>query len=252
LIFELVAGSQAFRLCDGAGTTLQTGFLVIEVDSWTMVEIYMTCSASGTVTLKINNTTDFTYSGDTDYRGTGSFRRFRFYNYNSGSQQYGQTFIDDLAINNGSGTYQTTYAGLGGVYYLKPNGEGATTTWTPSSGTVHYEMVDEQTRNTTDWIQAVDTGEIDLFELEDTPSYVNTINLVQVLYSAAVTESGYNLIMDVVRQGTVNYADGTATAVSLVPSYLMYHGTAYYVQPNGSGAWGTVEVDALQAGVEIA
>ena len=251
LIFDFSAGDQVIVVKDGAGTELQTGFLTMEIDAWYMVEIYMHCDASGTVTVKINNTTDFTYSGDTDYRGTTTLRRFQFY----GGGQAGVSkgfYLDDLAVNDDAGSYQTTYAGLGGVYYLKPDGEGATTTWTPSSGTVHYEMVDEQVRNTTDWIQAVDTGEIDLFELEDSPSYVNTINLVQVLYSAGVTESGYNLLMDVVRQGTVNYPNGTATVVTLTPTYLMYRGTAYYVQPNGSGAWGTVEIDALQAGVEIA
>ena len=251
LIFDFVAGAQTIRVKDGGGSTLATGWLTLDVDAWYLIEIYIKCDASGTVTIKINNTTDFTYSGDTDYRGTTTLRRFQF--YGGGQAGYTKGFLlDDLAVNNASGSYQTTYAGLGGVYYLKPNGEGATATWTPSTGTVHYTMVDENPRNTTDWIQATDTGDIDLFELEDSPSYVNTINLVQVLYSAGVTESGYNLLMDVVRHGTVNYSDGTSTIVTVTPAYLLYFGTAYYVQAGGTTAWGTTDIDALQAGVEIA
>lgn len=231
-------------------TPLGTADYTLKSDRWYVIEAQVKVdNTAGTVVIKVNNTTVLSYVGDTAGGATDTIAAIRF--GASGQTGINYSWLDDIAVNDTMGSYQNTWPGLGGVYMLKPNADGAVTEWTPSTGTAHYALVDETPANTTDWVQAVTAGDTDLFGLENSPTYVNTINLVEVVYEAAVTESGYNTVADVVRQGTVNYPGGTATVVSIAPGYGLFKGTAHYVQPNGSGAWGTVEVDALQAGVEI-
>ena len=237
-----------------AGTLLATGTLVLRPNIWCVVQgRVLIDDVSGAVTVTINNTTVVAYSGDTKATGVAGVRSVQFRAaVGTLTGFYGYTYIDDIAVNDTTGSYENTWPGLGGVYMLKPTADGATATWDTSTGTTHYTLVDDVPANTTDWIQARDTGEIDLFELSNTPTYVNKINLVEVLYQAAVTESGYNIMTDVLRDDGVNYTDGTATVVGIVPGYVLYKGTAYYRRPaDGTTAWGTADVDALQAGVQI-
>lgn len=250
----VVSRGGAGRMGATGATPIATANYSLKADRWYVIEAQVKVdNSAGTVVVKVNNSTVLSYTGDTAAGATTAIAVVHFGCYNPAAG-YGVDYawLDDIAVNDTTGSYQTTWPGLGGVYLLRPDGDGATTTWDCSTGTVHYTLVDDVPANTTDWVQAVSSGEIDLYDLEAAPTYVNTINLVEVLYQAAVTESGYNTIMDVVRQGTVNYTDGTSTIVNLAADgYEMYKGTAYYVQPNGSGVWGTTEVNALQAGVEI-
>ena len=234
------------------GTLIATGTVVIRSDVWCIVQgRVLIHDTTGAVTVTINNTTAVAYSGDTQATSVAGMRSITFRGAVAAPVS-GFCYLDDVAFNDTTGSYQTTYPGLGGVYLLTPTADGATTTWDPSTGAVHYTLVDDVPANTTDWIQARDTGEIDLFELSNTPTYVNTINLVEVLYSAAVTASGYNLLTDVLRDGTVNYTDGTSTVVGIIPGYVLYKGTPHYNRPaDGTTPWGTADVDALQAGVQI-
>lgn len=250
------SATQAFDLYRGTqetGTLLATGSIVLRAAIWYMIEgRVLIDDATGAVTVKVNNTTGLAYAGDTKATAVAGIRSIMFQGANSVLSSYGYFYIDDVAVNDAVGSDQATYPGMGGVFLLKPTADGATVTWDTSTGTTHYTLVDDIPANTTDWIQALDTGEIDLFEVEDAPTYVNTINLVEVLYQAAVTESGYNLLTDVLRYGTVNYTDGTSTVVGLVPGYVLYKGSPYYKRPDdGTSVWGTAEVNALQAGVEI-
>ena len=225
----------------------------LQTNRWAILEVQAKIdSAAGTCVVKLNNTTILSFTGDTS-AGTDAIRTLEFgaRGATTGEGLDG-IYYDDIAVNDTTGNYENTWPGLGGVFLLKPTAEGATTTWDTSTGTAHYELVDDVPANTTDWIQALDTGEIDLFELEDAPTYVNQINLVEVMYQAAVAESGYNIMTDVLRDGTVNYTDGTSTVVSIAPGYDLYKGTAYYRRPaDGTTAWGTADVNALQAGVQI-
>ena len=247
-------GTQSFDLYRGtsSGTLLATGTVVVRANVWCVVQGRIVINDStGVVSVSINNTTALSYSGDTLATTVAGVRSFTFRGAND-VFTIGYVYIDDVAFNDTTGANQATYPGLGGVFLLKPTADGATTTWDTSTGTVHYTLVDDVPANTTDWIQALTTGEIDLFEMEAAPTYVNTINLVEVLYSAAVTESGYNLLTDVLRYGTVNYTDGTSTVVGLVPGYVLYKGSPYYKRPDdGTSIWGTADVNALQAGVQI-
>lgn len=246
-------GTQTLNLYRG-DTLIASGSLVIRADVWTMIQGHIVVhDSTGVVVITHNNVTSLSFSGDTketDVDGVRSFT-FRASNAYSGEKGLGKVYIDDLAFNDTSGSYQNSWPGLGGVYLLMPNADGSDNDWTPSTGSDNYAMVDEQPRNTTDWVQALGTGNVDLYDHEDTPLYIETINLVEVVYQAAVIESGYNEIEDIIYQAGTAYYGGTTTITPIVNDYTLFKGTAHYVQPNAAGAWGTAEVNAAEFGFWI-
>lgn len=236
------------------GSQLATGNFNLTSDTWYVIECYLKVDASaGQFICKINGATCIGYTGDTQAGATAGIRTVQIGATASGISSGIKTFYyDDVAINDTTGSYQNSWVGLGGVYLLKPTADGAQTDWTPSSGTVNYAMVDEVPDDaSTTYVQGLSASTIDLYEVENCPAYVAAINVVEVVYQAAVIESGYNAITDVVRVGTVNYNGTENTIVPIIPTYQLYKGTAHYVNPATGTVWGTVEVNAMQAGMEI-
>lgn len=243
------SGTQAFDLKRGV-TTLTAGGNAISADRWYVMEGHIVINASGAITIKLNGVTHVAYTGDTDTGSSGV--RSILYTGSSTVTHADYIAIDDIAFNDTQGSYQNSWIGLGGIYLLKPNAEGATQDFTPSAGTVHYTLVDDVPANITDWVQGDAGGQIELFEVEDTPTYITTVDLVEIVGQAAVVESGSNDLQGIMRQGTVNYSGTvTTTVVSVADSYAVIKSEPWYVQPSTSTAWGTADVNALQAGWEI-
>lgn len=245
------SGTQAIDIKVGA-TTLAAGGYAIAANRWYVMEGHIVIDAStGVVAVKMDNVTHVGYNGDTLGAGNSGVRSI-IYTGSSTVTINDYIAIDDVAWNDVDGSYQNSWIGLGGVFFLAANGEGTTQEFTPSAGTVHYAMVDDIPANTTDWVQGDTSGQLEQFTVEDTPTYITTVDLVEVVCQAAIVESGSNDLRSVVRQGTVDYS-GTpiTTVVSITDSYVIVKGSALYVQPDASGAWSTAAVDAMEAGWEI-
>ena len=113
-------------------------------------------------------------------------------------------------------------------------------------------MVDERPPdNDTTYVQGLNIGETELYSIDDCPLYINTINLVEVIYLGALIESGYNYVRDLVRIGTVNYTGGTTTIVPIEPAYTVYKRQTHYISPATTSAWGTAEINGMEAGFDI-
>lgn len=232
------------------GNRLAAGSIALKANTWIMIEINLVVGASGSFTMKINGTTSIAYSGDTDYTGAGDVQQIIFRAGYIGGALW-ESYLDDIAINDTSGSYQDSWAGLGGIFYLKPTADG-TVEWTPSAGTLNYAMVDDiPPDNATTYVQAVANGDRDLYEIEDCPQYINTVNLLEVYYEAALVTSGYNEVTDVVSVAGTVYSGSERTIVPITPAFELFKGTTHYVSPNTGIAWATAEINAMWAGMEI-
>ncbi len=250
--FELVynGGTGSLDWYDNANNELAIGSVLIPTDAWVVVEFHVTVSGSGALVAKVNGTTCAGYSGNTDFSGDGNVRSLYF--QLEGGPGVGNIYLDDIGINDAEGSYQNSWLGLGGVFYLEPVADGDQTDWTPSSGTVNYAMVDDiPPDNATTYNQAVTPGEIDLYVVDDCPEYVAAINLVQVVYRATLATSGYNKITDLVKVDGTVYAGSESTIVWITPTFGYYQGTTHYLNPATGTVWGTAEVNGMQAGMEI-
>lgn len=255
IMFDLAynGGTQTMYWRDGGGTTLGVGFVLVPADTWVVCEFGVVVDgASGSLTLKINGTTDAVFSGDTDYTGEGNVRSLYFHplsTFNGVLSSF--LYLDDIAINDDYGSYENSWIGLGGTFWLEPTADGTTNDWTPSTGSDNYATVDEVPPNTTDYVQALDAASLDLYAVEDCPDYVDRVRLVQVMYRAALVTSGENDLRDVIRVDGTNYEGDPFTVVPLIPSFTLYKGETHYINPDTSAEWLVAEVDALEAGFEI-
>lgn len=257
LVLQFNGASQVFQLLLGnpvwditPGTLIATGSVAIRAGLWYVLEGHVVIDdETGEFTLKVNAVTDISFSGDTQGTALDSVRSWQAIGPVGG----GYLYVDDIAFNDETGSFENSYPGLGGVFFLKTNGDGATTEFTPSAGSDHYALVDDVPANTTDWVQGANAGDLELFNIEDMPDYVTAINVVQPIFQAAVAVSGSNELRDVVREGTTNYSGSTTqTVISIAPAYVLYRGETYYEQPDGvSGAFDEAALDALQVGFEI-
>jgi len=237
------------------GIDLGIGSAVLRMNAWYVVELYAKIANSGgAATVKVNNTTDIgvtdtdTAASSNEYISVVRFGESQPTNIHT----WHEIYLDDIAINDTTGSYQNSWIGQGGVYLLKPDGDGATTDWTPSAGSVHYEMVDEVPDDaSTTYITAGTAGHIDLFDLGALPATVATIDMVQPVYQTTLEEAGFNQIRDVLRANGTNYAGPTQNVTSEEPDYIFYAGSVCYTVPGGTAAWGTADVNALQIGVEV-
>lgn len=250
--------TQSFKLYRGGdgnivpGVLIASGTIVLRAETWYLLEGHIVIGdAAGDFSLKVNAVTDsgLSFSGDTQATAATGIRSIGFFGPLGG----GLLYIDDLAVNDTSGSFENSYPGLGGIFFLKANDVGATQEFTPSAGSDHDALVDDVPANTTDWVQGVAAGDLELFGIEDTPTYVTQINVVQPVFQAAVAVSGSNELRDVVRADSVDYPGSTThTIISIAPTYVLYRGETYYEQPDGtSGAFDAAALDALQVGVEI-
>jgi len=253
IILAYDISTQSLQWQNGAGTMIAAGHLTLQPSTWYMIEGHLTIGGSGVATCKVNAVTDASFSGDTDYTNAGNVRALRFTGppISGGFMCY--CYIDDIGVNDGTDSFQNSYPGLGGIFFLKANGDGVTTDWTTSEISDHYALVDEVPANTTDWVQGENAGDLELFDIENTPTYVVAINVVQPVFQAAVAVSGSNELQDVVYDGASEYPGSTThTIISIHPTYVLYRGETYYEQPDGvSGAFDEDALDALQVGFQI-
>jgi len=253
MLLRYAAGTSTLSWHNGAGTLVALGNVLVPTDTWVVVEWHVVISNSGSAIAKVNGTTDAVFSGDTDYTNVGDVRSVYFgMSYVSGTTPQAIIYLDDIAINNAEGSYENSWPGLGGTFWLRPNADGDQNDWTPSAGTANWDMVDDvPPDNATTFNQALDSGAIDLYEVADCPQYIAAVRLVQVAYRAALVTSGYNELTDLVKTGGTVYQGKEYTIVPITPSFTYYLGTPYYLNPQTSAAWGTVEVNAMQVGAEI-
>ena len=136
------------------------------------------------------------------------------------------------------------------VLILRPNQDTATVEQQCSSGTTHYILVDEATKDEADYLKNPDTStstKTDLYELPNHGELSGTINSVTVkLYAKYVltgTSDGTAYVKPLIRVSATNYGDNQA----LTDTVALYSQT-WTTNPYTSEAWTWTQIDALIAG----
>lgn len=124
-------------------------------------------------------------------------------------------YVDDIAINDTSGSFQNSWPGAEQVVHLKANADGSNTAWSSSSGGADYTTVDEETPNdATDYVQSTAQDTED-FNIED-PIWLAsdaTVNVVHVGVRFRVSNTAGTQPIVVVRctQGGTTEESGNIT-----------------------------------------
>jgi hypothetical protein len=153
----------------------------------------------------------------------------------------GAQHIDDLYIASGS-----DFQGDCRVITRLPNGEGALTDWTPSTGTDNSALVDDAAPNDdTDYVSSSTANQRDTYLYADL-GVTGAVRAVQVGMMARKDDAGTREIAPVVRQGGVNY-DGAAQNLSTAYAGLYQ---LYAQDPSTAAAWSVAGVNSAEFGVK--
>lgn len=153
---------------------------------------------------------------------------------------------DDLYVLDGTGAAPwNTFLGDCRVDVRAPTAEGASSAWTPSTGTDNALTVDEAAPNDdTDYNAAVTTGLTDTFVVPDAPVAGATIFGVQHCLAMKKMDAGVCTVAPVIRHGGTDYVGAN---LSPVTSYA--YGLQIAQTNPGTGAqWTEADFNAAEFG----
>lgn len=160
--------SGVLRLYDEDGQI--TGTTTLSLTQWYRLEVLFDASASAgshVVEAKVDGSTFATASNRSISAGINWLHVGG--NGNDEAQTTGSWDMDDVAINDNSGSFQNSYAGSGKIISLRPNAAGDNTAWTNT-----YQEVGEETPDDATSLIASNTlNQISDFNLNDVDTMVN-------------------------------------------------------------------------------
>lgn len=155
---------------------------------------------------------------------------------------------DDFYLCDQSGSTNNDFLGDCRVDTLLPNGDGNYTSFTPSTGTSHYQLVDESTPNTSDYNESSTATNKDSYQMVDLSAITGTIYGVQVLGAVLKDDAGVRSIKVGVRSSST---DSVSAAQALSTSQF-YYANIHETNPATSSAWTESGVNAAEALYEVA
>lgn len=236
-------------LVAGFSNFLTTTDRAMNIGHWYYLELDVTFSGTApimtTATLRINGHEEITGTGTTETNATGVPSRDATGNVHvlAGLVNNDQIYYDDWYAKNAAGYYGDIR-----IIPLFPNGEGATLQWTPSTGTVHNDMVKVHPVTGTTWLSAGTVGLIDTWDWEDCPGFTGTIKAVNLGILADKDDEGSKSFQIVVgTSGTATHSDDF---------YVSSDESEYYeysmeTDPATGSGWTQVGFNATQFGIKL-
>jgi hypothetical protein len=200
----------------------------------------------GRVVVTLNGVTHIDFTGDTRNGGTGVIDVVSVSNVDGGA------YYDDLILGDGSGSMNTTPPGDSRVEYIVPNGDGAVTGFTPSTGS-NWQTVDETGGpNDGDYNTGQEMGLTDLFAMTDL-SGTGIIHGIQTTIRARKDDAGLKTVVPLLYKavdsgGTARRYEGPE--IYLGDSFVTTQ-TLYEHSPDTGVAWTADEINALQMGYRV-
>jgi hypothetical protein len=158
----------------------------------------------------------------------------------------GANDLDDLYVLDGTGPApHNDFLGDCRVDARYPTAEGASSAWSPLSGTDNALMVDETAPDDDTTYNATATiGATDTHVVADAPVPGAALLGVQLSLSTKKTDSGTCTLVPIVRHGTTDVA-GPAISPGLAYAYAV---TPYALNPGTGAAWTEADFNAAQFG----
>jgi len=234
---------QAYRDREFSGTLLATGSTPLSLSAWYYIEVKLTIhNSSGVFDVRINETPEISFSGDTQTTGNATMDDIKLYSTSSTAA----TLYDDLYINDSG------YYGDIKIETLRCNGAGGSAQWSryPDGGEANWQNVDEEYVIDDDsTYNSHDTAtEKDLYTMTNLDTTSGTVQAVAVHACCRKDDGGSRSIATILEQGTTE-TDGSTKSIG--DSYLYY--TDYYDEnPDGGGEpWTIADVNDIEAGIKL-
>lgn len=227
------------------GTLVATGTVSLSLDTWYLIEVhYKIADASGDFEVKIDGITpfDIDFSGDTKPGADTTIDNI----FVQGAG--GNTWYDDLAFNDTSGSSDNSWCEDGHVVLLMPDSDGDVTTWSGSDGDMinNYLLVDEiPSDSDTTYVESITISGYDLYNLEASALTGTSIRRIWVESRTKNTVAAGGQVAHVIKTNGTEYV---GSGINLLTSYTRCVGEEYTQNPNTAAAWTVANLDALQVG----
>lgn len=226
------------------GTTSLTS---IPLSTWVCYEFhYKIHPTNGFAELRADGQTICYYQGNTNF--TTAISQVYM------SSPYDTWSLDDIVINDASGTYNNSWTSCQRVVYLPVNTDGSLKQWSPTpAGLTHYTALDEVTRTTGDYVSTLNTTDEDHFQLANLPAAATAIVSVQTCLwgrRTSVSPALPNILTSVLTSGVTTWS----SALRLSPDQFSPDWYALKVNwdhnPITGQRWTIDEVNGLVIGIK--
>ena len=231
----------------------------LSLDTWYRIEILVdTTTAAGSHEIRARiDGSEFAGSNTRDIISTNQPTTFAVGGNLAGENQtQGNWYIDDLAINDDTGSFQTSYPGDGAIIHLRPSATGDNSDWTGDNTDIDEVTPDDTTTklssNTLDQLEDVN--------LDASGLTTETINVVAVGARfngvGASANASFALRVKATASGTVEESSAitpanTTWVTNAVASPRNYPLTLYDLPGASTTAWTPTELDTAQIGIHL-
>ncbi len=231
-------GKLALRV---GSTEYDSSIFTVTLNTWYYFEFKIHCTSASNFDYELRMGGNTLFSGSNTHKG-GTHTYVDTVSIMSANWK-GSMVIDDYYITNGA----TGFLGNIRVQTLYPTGDTATVQWTPSTGTTHYNLVDENPANDdTDYIGDSVSGHVDLFDVGDS-TYSPTILAVMEGVDCKDSAAPSTLQLECVSGGQTS---DSANKTVPITSYTCVT-NIWETDPGTSAAWTVSNFNAAQFGVKI-
>lgn len=237
------------------GTLLGSSSVAVSGGAWTLVEVHFvpTTGATGTWEIWLNNTQVMNLTSTQTSSGLANVASFTLgVERNTGSAGGASTYVafDDLGANDTAGSVNTGRCGDYKIVWLPADGAGASSQWTPSTGS-NYQCVDDTgdlSAGTGDYVSTNTAGQVDDYTCANLPSGANTVPVVIAMIYGVNPDAGATQI----KVGMISGGTTSAGANQSPGATYSYLRNQFETDPNTSAAWTAGNVNSAKVRVESA
>jgi hypothetical protein len=221
------------------------------INQWNYFETrYLMSSTVGVFEIWVNGTQLLNLTGvnTTQYTST-SFTSITLGTLARDNYESNPMYVCDWYILDTAGTRNNYRLGDSRIYTLLPNSDVGPNNGTPSTGNVHYTMVNENLWSSSNSITINNTqGQEELFGITSLPVIPTVVYGVQITAIAEKTDAGNVLMQTLVVSNSVI---GNGANIQVLTSYSHIY-DMFETDPNTGNAWTGASINSMYFGVEIA
>jgi len=235
---ESATGLPTFRLGGGGAAIQATGTTVINTFTVYLIEIhYKPLNSGGILQLKVNGAAmEINFSGDST-AGLENIIKFGWFHTIVSTA----CCIDDFVVDDAN------WIGNTKIQAIVPTGAGATTGWTPSTGS-NWDTLNEKPAVDTDYIKT-SSGQIDTYAMGNLTGSIALIKSVAVQTRNWREGNGaYDRAQHIVRPASTDRLAASKTTV-FPPSAISFQ-SIWELNPEDSAAWEEADVNGMEAGIK--
>ena len=221
------------------GVKVDDGAVTHAVQTWHLVQFHVVIDNSGTIETRIGGIDDISYSGDTQPGETTAIEKVRVFQYVAGVN-YIDSYVDDLVFGSDDWPGDIRFAAA-----LVPDSDTAQKDWTPSAGSLNYDLVDDVPPNDSEYISAGSVNYKDLYGLSDwSPSGSEEPQFIVDWMRAKKDVAEPCNIESLVKSGSTESSSGSIS----IDTDWTYYSTVIDEDPDTSAEWTESGINALQIG----